>query len=230
MRKVLLAAAGIGTGVTMLVMFGVSILFQCVSAQAQELPQVQGLVFPYIIEGTDLEAQQLVWYEGPFWEDGSEKEVVNAAALLVENTGCMIIAEGAVVLEWDGGRMVFEIHDLPPGSRVLVLEKDAQSFRRDMPEQCYGWARGLYPEDMGHVTVEDSQGAGMTVVNHTNGTVPVTRICYKTRDPASGIFIGGISYAVEVRDLQPGERREISPHHYACGSSQVVYITTWVEE
>ena len=228
MRRTMLAVTSVGMGGILLALFCASIAWQCVSTRAVELPEVV-IPFPCDIAGSDMRALQLVPYEGPFWEDDSETEVVDTAALVIENKGGYI-AEGAVVLEWGDGRMVFELFDLPPGERVLVLEKDRQPFRLEAPSACYGWETEAYPESAGHVTVEDAGGMFMAVTNHTNSIVPVIRICYKSCDPGSGMLIGGISYSVTLRDLQPGERRLVSPYHYASGSSKVVQVVTWVEQ
>lgn len=228
MRRTILVVTSAGMGGVLLALFCASILWQCVSAQAQELPQAI-IPFPRDIKGSDMKALQLVRYEGPFWEDNSEAEVVDVAALVIENTGGYV-AEGAVVLEWGEDRMVFELYDLPPGERVLVLEKDRQQYRQGTPTGCYGWEMEAYPENVGHVTVEDAGGMFMAVTNWIDSEIPAVRICYKSCDPGSGMFIGGISYRVELHDLQPGERRMISPYHYASGSSKIVQVITWVEK
>ena len=228
MRRTMLAVTSVGMGGILLVLFCASIVWQCVSAQAVEVSEAV-VPFPLDIAGSEMRALQLVQYEGPFWEDESEVEVVNTAALVIENTGGYI-AEGAVVLEWGEGRMVFELFDLPPGERVLVLEKDRQSFRQGTPSGCYGWETEAYPENTGHVTVEDAGGMHMAVTNYAAGVIPVVQIWYKSCDPGSGMLIGGISYSVTLRNLQPGERRHVSPYHYASGSSKVVQVVTWVEQ
>jgi len=221
----MLAVTSAGIGGMLLALFCVSIAWQYVNAQ--ELPSAV-IPFPCEIVGSDMQALQLVRYEGPFWEDDSETEVVDVAALVIQNTGGYI-AKGAVVLEWGEDRMVFELYDLPQGERILVLEKDRQRFRQGTPSGCYGWETEAYPEYAGHVTVEDAGGMYMAVTNCTDSEIPVVQVSYKTCDPGSGIFIGGISYSVEVRNLQPGESRMVSPYHYASGSSRVVQILTWVE-
>ncbi len=228
MRKAMLAVVSAGMGGILLLVFCISIAWQCGRVQALELP-AETLSFPCSVAGSDMLALQLVRYEGPFWEDDSKTEVADTAALLIENTGGYL-SEGAVVLEWEDSRMVFELYDLPPGKRVLVLEKDRQRFRLGIPSGCYGWEIEEYPEDTGAVKVENTGGMCMAVINCTDCVLPVVQICYKSCAPGSGTFIGGISYREEVRDLLPGERRLISPRHYASGSSQVVQVITWVEE
>ena len=224
----MLAMFGAGAGIALLVLFGVYVLWQCTSVEAA----VHGdsiLQFPCPVAGTELTALQLASYEGPFLEDASQREVVNTAALVVENTGGFV-AKGAVVLEIGESRLIFELFDLPPGVRVLVLEKDAEPFAVGQISACYGWEMEGYPEDMGHVTAENAGGMLLSVINQTDDTVPVARICYRTRDPGSGMYLGGISHSIVVRDLQPREQRTVSPPYYAGGSSEILYITTWVEE
>ena len=230
MRRGLLTALSVVLGMVCMLIFGVHMVIQCIPVQAsQPRREAAAKSFPRAVEGTELKVQHLVSYEGPFWEDGSEEKVAGVAALLVENTGGMMVAHGAVVLEWEERTLVFELSALPPGSRVLVLEKDRQSYQNANPTQCYGWTQKEYPENMGHVTVEDIGGMTMAVVNHTNGRIDAVQICYKTRS-GSGIFIGGISYTVEVKNLRPGERRLMKPYRYVCGNSAVVSILAYTEK
>ena len=228
MRKTMLAVTSGIIGFVLLVLFGAAVLWQGMAVKASAIPVGKVMPFPWDVENTHIRALQMVRYEGPFWESHEDEEVVDVAALLVENTGGFI-DQGAVVLEWENKRMVFEVYDVPPGARVLVLEKDKQLFNPQTPTGCYGWETESYPEDIGFVTAEDAGGMYIAVTNPTDGIVPVAEICYRSCDPGSGMYIGGASYRVEVRDLQPGERRIISPYHYASGSSEILYVTTWVE-
>lgn len=230
MRKGLLAVFSGGIGCVMMVVFSLSIAWQCIPVYAAQTLQLQDplVTLPCGVEGTELIAKHLVHYEGPYWESGGQ-EVAGVAALLVENAGCLMVAHGAVILQWGADTLVFELSSLPPGERVLVLEKDRQTAPQARPDQCYGWVKQEYPENMGHVTVEAVGGTTMAVVNRTAGEIPLVQICYKTRDPGSGIFLGGISYTVEVRNLRPGEKRLLSPYRYVCGHSAVVRVLTYVE-
>lgn len=227
MRRAMLLITGLGTGGILFALLLVSVAEQYTVVKAQELPPVT-LVFPYPVTGTTLHAVALVEYEGPFWEDGSDEEVAGIAALLVKNAGDLQIARGAVILEWEDKRMVFEMTSLPPGTQALVLEKDKAAFRQGAPKKCYGWAREEYPEYNGAVQVRE--GDVLTVINLTESVVPMVTVCFKNYDAAADMFIGGITYTAEARQLQPGECRTIAPYHYVCGNSRVVSITTAVIE
>lgn len=231
MGKRLLAVTAVGIAVVLLLLFGVYILYQSLPVHLTEeirLTPPAG-VFPMAVEGTKLRVLQLSGYTGPFWEDGSDTVVTNAAVLLVENSGDLLAAEGAVILQWGENTMVFELGGLPPGQRMLVIEKDAQQYRQGMPAACYGWCREEYPESMGHVTAVAAPNGGMLVTNHTAARIPAVDVCYKTRDPNSGIYIGGISHTVTVEQLKPGEQRVVRPAHYWQDASRVISVTVWVE-
>lgn len=227
MRRTILAVVSTTAGTLLLAMFVLCVMWQCVQVQASTMPS-KLLEFPCPVEGTSLKALQLARYEGPFLEKRSDREVVDTAALVLENTGGYL-KSGAVVLEMGGAQLVFEIFDLPPGERVLVLEKDGRQFCEGILQACYGWEMEWYPEDMGHVTAEDAGGMTLAVTNHTNDMIPAAKIYYRTQDPGSGMFLGGVSYCVEVRTLMPGERRLIQPPYYVRENSVILYVITWVE-
>ena len=230
MRKWLLAVLSVSFGCISLLLFGITVGCQCLLLRPH--PGREGdaaAAFPMVVEDTPLLALGLMPYEGPFWEAGTAAAVVNTAALLVENTGGEFVSCGAVVLQWGETTLVFELYVLPPGEKVLVLEKDCQVLPETLPDRCYGWSRGEYPEHTGGITVEDAGGVTMAVVNNGSDRVPLVQICYKTRNRDSGVFLGGIAYTVEVKNLRPGERRLLSPFRYVCGNSEVVRIQTFPE-
>lgn len=218
------------TGGVMLMLFCFSILLQCAPVSAAQAPSQLSLSLPCTIAGTELTLLQLAFFQGPFWEDDSEDEVSNIAALVVENTGSLMSAEATVVLEWDDTQMVFELSALPPGERVLVLEKNRQSFRAAPPTRCYGWERREYPENTGQVAIEESGGITITLTNLSADVLPVVQLRYKSFDAASGMFIGGITYTAELLNMLPGETRTLTPYHYVYGSSKVVCVNTFTDQ
>jgi len=114
---------------------------------------------------------------------------------------------------------------LPPGERVLVLEKDRKTYCPCEEIVCYGWVKNAYPEHIPGVTVADNSLGVFCVINQSNALLERVTVTYKNYDTQSGMFIGGTSYRVEVERLQPGETRAISPYHYAQGSSRIVAVT-----
>lgn len=189
----------------------------------------EALQLPCAVVDAQMQAKTMVWYEGPFREDGSDHEVAGVAALAVTNTGDTMIAKGAVIMEYENKRMVFEVYGLPAGETALVIEKDEAPYYGGQYTACYGWESREYPENMGHVSVLEAGGAKLLVVNRTDGRVPLVRIRFKSYDAESDMYIGGICYETVVKDLMPGERREISPYHFLCGSSKIVSVVIEAE-
>jgi len=223
MRRAMLVIVGFSAGGMMLIMLFAVAREQYGTAQAKGTDgRMTG--YPMPVMNTELVAIQTAEYEGPFWEDGSDEEVVGIAALVVENTGGVIVSQGTVILEWGNERMVFELSQLPPGRRVLVLEKNRRRFITEEPTACYGWSRGEYPEDPGTVTVE-VQGMGtMILTNQTDGDIGGVTVNYKHYDSGSDMFIGGISYSIYAEALKPREMRLMKPAHFAAVGSKVVSV------
>ena len=180
--------------------------------------------YPRSVMGTDLLAVTALEYDGPFWEDGSNEEVSGVAALVVENQGGLLVSSGAVILELEKEWLVFEISFLPPGGKVLVLEKDRKRYCYGSNVTCYGWTREEYPEDAGLVSVESMGLNGLLLTNNTGCIVPGVQIHYKNYNAETGMFLGGISYCVTEEDLMPKEIRLLNPIQFAARESRIVSI------
>ena len=180
--------------------------------------------YPRSVMGTDLLAVSAVKYDGPFWEDGSNEVVYGIAGLVVENQSGLLVSGGAIILETDEERLVFEISQLPPGGKVLVLEKDRRPYRAVTPISCYGWTKEEYPENPGLVSVEAMGLSSLTLANHTGCTVPSVEVRYKNYDWETGMFLGGISYCVVETDLMPREVRMLNPTGFSVRESRIVSI------
>lgn len=221
----LLAGLGVSGMVLFLLCTNVTAQYSALYAAQQTVHRQEiSIEFPCSVKGTPLTAVQLACYEGPFWEDGSTDEVADIAALVIENSGDSFVTEGAVVLDWGEDRMVFELFCLPPGGKVLVLEKERKTYRSLEDFQCSGWVSEAAAVDTEAVTVTPA-GAGSLVFTNQTGTVlsSVTAI-YKHMDPESGMYIGGIAYRETVRELQPAQSRIVTPWCYSTGYSQVVRV------
>ena len=220
MRKMLLAVVCVGSGAFMMLLFGAVVLYQTLPPYLEPVVS-KGTNFPLTVPDTPLAVLQVTQYTGPFLEKAGSQETVTAAALLVENVGGLYVAQGAVILELSGRQLVFELRDLPPGGKALILEKDAQPYIRETVWSCYGWAREEYPECFDWVTFEHLP-QGLAVTNVTEATLPLLQLTYKRRTGQSNTFSGGISFQTTLQDLKPGETRLLKLPHYTQNGVAVV--------
>lgn len=189
-------------------------------------PQKQGL--PWKLEYTSLVARELVCYDGPCLESGSDEEVIGITALILENTGTVGLEYVHVVLTQGGRELSFDATYVPPRAAVMILEDSYAPYSRDPVEDCR--CRTLIPGSFDWsddaVQVRPDGFCSMAVTNLTEKAIPCVRVFYKQHDGETDTYIGGITYSAILPELQPGETRIISPYRYATGYCGVVAVVT----
>ena len=190
------------------------------------LPPAQ-ITLPAPIEGTALIAQRLASYDGPYLEDGSDREVVQIAALMVYNAGTQEILQTGVTLEWGELQLCFYGENIPPGGTVLLLEQSRRSCMQTNFTACKGWQ--VIAQDVREPTVylqiTDSAMGEVTVKNISDSSLQDIRLYYKSWLSPPDIYVGGISRMISIDRLQPGESTTLYPSHYACGYTKIVSVS-----
>ena len=185
----------------------------------------EGISLPIAISNTNLIAKELSAYEGPFLEDGTDREVVNVAALHVYNGGTTEIHKARISLFWSDGFYVFEADHIPAGETVVILEKSGSLYRQGNYIQCNGWQELSQGEDVSkEISVTDMALGTMVVNNLTDETLRNVCVYYKTWLAPPNIYVGGITYMVQIPVLLPGQSKHLYPYHYAAGYSKVVAV------
>lgn len=186
------------------------------------------IVFPTVIPGTTLLAKELSSYDGPFVEDGTDREVVGVAALLVENFGENEILQTQIEFYWGQQKLAFWGEMIPPGMTILLLEQTATSSLQKNFTSCNGWQICTQEENQlqKQVTVTDRAMGTVIVTNRTEQTLNNIQLYYKSWLSPQNIFIGGVTYSVTIPALLPGQTEYLYPPHYASGYSKVVSVFT----
>lgn len=192
-------------------------------AQRVESLTPVNITLPCKVEGTNLIAENVISYEGPFLEDGSNQEVVNVMALMLYNSGDAGVEQTKVVLKRDIMEFVFEADMIPPGARVLVLEKERALYGYKNFTSCYGWQTinncgwKNWP-----ITIREISIGALEISNRTDETYNQLQIYYKTQ--LEGVLVGGVTFVHTVKALDPGQTIQIYPKNYAKGYSQIVKV------
>lgn len=182
--------------------------------------------FPFALEYTSLVAQKLIAYDGAYLEDGLEENVVDIAALVLENTGTTGIEYAQIVLMQGGRELYFDATYIPPKSTVLLLEDNKQPYS-DAPAtacRCRTVIPGVFDRAERSVSVKETGMCTLEVTNLTEQEMDCVRVYYKLHEGEKDLYVGGITYSTVIPNLLPGETRAITPYRYASGYAQVVAV------
>ena len=186
------------------------------------LPELE---LPCVIGEAGLIVERMICYEGDFWEDGSDMPAVDIMALVVYNPGFSGIRRAQIVAMQGDRQLCFEITYLPPGSRVLVLERFRKPYSREPLTRCScETVERMAWETATSVQVTPVGICSLTVENTGSAEVQAVTLRYKRYDAGSEIFLGGITYQLTLESLAAGEQTTVSPRHYVEGCSQVLLV------
>ena len=230
-RRMALMAASACMGVLMSVLLlvantsGKYTYSQCVVTNAVADTSSK-VMLPYPVSCTSLVVQRLAGYDGPFFEDGSGREVLNVAALELKNVGKTVIPYAYVVVFTDNGEYTFCASMLPPDATVLIPETEAKLWKPGNISCIFGWTTVQEKEDPLRIDVQDAGEDGIRIENGSNEHIENLTVYYRSYIPEGDIYCGGMAFSVRIPSLAPGEIRTLLPVYYAPDYSRVV---SWKE-
>jgi len=181
---------------------------------------------PYAVPGTTLIAEKISAYDGPFCEDGTDREVVNISALHVKNVGTKEVSNAAIFLSTEDTGLAFYGEHIPPGATVVLLEITAAPFQEGSFSTCTGSQMiDLGDSVLNMITITDKSLGTVIVTNISDHPLKNLRLYYKAWLSPPDVYVGGISYRLDIPLLMPGQTAYVYPNHYASGYSRVVSAT-----
>ena len=202
-----------------------ALILLCISGAAtSRFASYETIRFPYNIPRSPLVIVDSICYDGPYLEDHSGRETISVAAVLVKNTSGEMIKWARVSLVHGQGSQVYELTMLPPGGTVLVLEKCAADYKQIGYSDIFCEFKFLH-RGADRLTALITQTDQITVRNTYSNEIAKVSIYYKTIDPETKLYIGGVTHCAEVSNLAPGEYKVVSAPYVVSGYTDVVYIT-----
>ncbi|MBQ2785124.1 MAG: hypothetical protein IJF02_01280 [Oscillospiraceae bacterium] len=193
-------------------------------AQTTEPSVKKELEFPIVVKGSGLIAEHTAQYEGPFLENETQEPVSGVMALMVYNPGAGFVDNALLCLQQGERILLFEITMLPPGSRVLVLEKNGQLYSEEAFSQCVCLSLEFIPDMVAQDIIVSEENGTLVVENRSDRNVNGVTLCYKQFDHKEGFYLGGYTNRASIGNLLPGETRTVVPYRYVCGYSKVVAV------
>ena len=176
--------------------------------------------------GEDLYVIAVGRYAGAYVEDGSDEDVENVLAVVLENRGDSDVQLARFSLEAEEKAYSFEAVTVPAGSKTLVMEKTAapwekmESMNAELQTCAYFQTEmSLYPEQF-EITTSEQEIA----IKNIGDTVPSgVHVYYKNR--INDMYLGGITYRVGTTEgLDSGENINFMSNHYTQ-DSEIVFVT-----
>ncbi len=184
-----------------------------------------GLQLPCTLPDSGLVAEELICYDGPYWEDGSGEPVQNVAALMLYNPGERMVEFAAVSLGQGDRQRYFFAYRLPPKSRCLVLERNRMPYTDEEVTACRELSiRWEYQELSREQLNYLGFGKKLTVINRESRQQDHITLWYKRYVEEGDYYLGGIAYSAHLFYLQPQECRVLTPDYYDAANTRVVAI------
>jgi len=184
------------------------------------------ITLPYAVPGTDLLVEKISYYEGPFLEDGTDREVVDIPALHIYNTGNDKILRTCITLHMSDSVYVFYGEHLLPGATTVLLEKDAKCYRKGDISSCTGWQEKERDDSLEGVQITEVNMGTLAVTNLTEKKLNNLCLYYKSWLSPPDVYMGGITYRIHIPEILPGQTEYLYPYHYAAGYTKVVSVTS----
>lgn len=183
----------------------------------------ENMTFPFLIPETKLVAQSLGLYEGELLELDSSEFVVDAAALEVTNQSDREVAFAYITLAVGEADYHFVATNLPAGSTSLLIEMEGKAYRADSCSACTAWVRyGKTRSEDENLLVTEQGMDILRLENISEKTLENVVLYYKNYLIEESLYLGGVTYQMEIGTLQPGQCLEISPFRYVSGYSKII--------
>ena len=189
---------------------------------ASSIPTIS---FPYAIPGTDLVVEQIRSYDGIFIEDASDSETSGIAALVLTNNGDNLEFAGIGISQ--GTRSLgFSASQIPAGATVIIQEQNKASFSSDPYYSATATTTPVEEFEMSEelVSVKDNGDNSLDVTNLTDKTLSEVKLSFKNYLPEEDVYVGGITYNITLKDLEPNTAMTVSANHYDSKYSKVLEV------
>lgn len=172
----------------------------------------------------DLYCEEFISYSGPFVEDGTNDNVENVLALLLENRSDEYLEFATITYDVDGETAKFVASGLPAGAKAWVLETNRMEAKADSQFEfleCESTFRddAVLTTDKLEVSYKDNE---LIVKNITDDVLKNPCVYYKNIN-SDGYYLGGITYMIGFDTLKPDATAKKQAGHYTENSAIVRY-------
>lgn len=182
-------------------------------------------------QGIDLESGELSvvavgTYSGGYMEDGTDEQIENAAALILQNDSDQMlqIAEIEIRIN-DEDTALFRITNLPSDGMVLALDMNRLTCESDSKAEKLSEAVRFFDDVPMNEEIFETEGTEgrLTLKNLSNDTYEKVYVYYKT-EIEKDLYLGGITYRIPFEEIEGRTQVETDAGHYSPDKSKIVEV------
>ncbi|MBQ2921454.1 MAG: hypothetical protein IJE58_09775 [Oscillospiraceae bacterium] len=175
--------------------------------------------------GQGLVIERLDGYSGVYMEDGSDDIVQDVMMMLLRNDSDRCLQLARIDVTCGGGTAVFEVTDLPAGSRAVLLERSRRVYNGESVQLAQARDVVFFEEsvDPAPETLELQGEEGRITVTNRTGAAIAGPVCIYYKNSAADVYYGGITYRVTIsQGLAAGETVTVPAGHYDPASCSFI--------
>ena len=187
------------------------------------------IVFPYEIPGTGLIVERIEPYSGEYFEDGSNSNVEDIAAMLLTNKSSSNIEYAEISIMSGDEQLNFSASAIPEGMTVVIQEQNKKGIQSNTYKKCKATVaeKETFEKNEDIIKIEETEAGSLKVTNLTSSDISCVRVFYKYYMQDANVYVGGITYNAKITDLKANEEREVAPKHYIKDYSKILMVRVY---
>ena len=190
-----------------------------------DAPEIPTISFPYTIPETNLTVVQISPYSGYFLEDGSGDEIGNVATIVLKNDGGDLAFAGIGIAQGDR-HLAFSGSNIPAGATVIMQEQNRAPYTEDLYYSATGTTTAGGLAASAAISITDNGNNTFTVTNTSGELIGSVAISYKSYLPEEDVYVGGITYTVNLGEIEADSSVTVNSSHYVSGYSVILSAQT----
>ena len=186
-----------------------------------EAPEIPTISFPYTIPETALTILQVSPYSGYYLEDGSGDEISNVMTIVLKNDGGDMAFVGIGLAQGDRN-LAFSGSNIPAGATVIIQEQRRAAYMDGPFYSATGTTTAGGFSVNPSLSITDNGNNTFSVTNLSDERIESAVISYKSYLPEEDVYVGGITYTVNLKELEPGSSMTVYSSHYVSGYSVIL--------
>lgn len=171
-------------------------------------------------------------YSGEYVEDGTDEELENVGALILQNISDKMLQIAEIEISINGeDTALFRITNLPSEGMVLALDMNRLTCQAESTAEKSSEAVRFFDEVPMNEELFEAEGTEgrLTLKNLSEDTYDKVYVYYKT-EIDDGLYLGGITYRIPFEEIEGKTQIETDAGHYSPNKSEIVEVQIIEEE